>query len=102
MAFIRARELAKKMVRRQSTLDEVWDFLLLYFETNRVGPTLKEICQAIDVVQGKKPGTSSKSLASAHLNTLERRGLIERPKLEQGGRGAAKIIVVNSKWRYNG
>jgi hypothetical protein len=101
--FVEASEIAGSIVRRQKTIDEVWDFLLRYYQVNRTSPVIREICEAMDVIQEKEPGTTSKNTIRAHLNTLIDRGLIEIPQGGTGGfRLPGKIIVVKGEWRYNG
>ncbi len=99
--FINAKTLGKKLIRFRRTRAQVFDFLILYYETNRTSPTLAEIASAIDVVQDKKSGTTSKTTILAHLDALEVSGLIERP-MNGNRRMVGKILILESTWTYKG
>lgn len=98
--FINAEKIAKRIERQESTTEDLFLFLIAFFKENRTGPVMREMCLAIDIIQGKKHRTS-KSTIAPQLKNLEREGKIILPR-GINSRTPGRMIIVNSEWKYHG
>lgn len=99
--FINAEKIAKRIERQESTTEDLFLFLIAFFKEYRTGPVFREMCLAIDIIQGKKRRITSKSTIAAELKNLEKEGRIILPR-GTSSRTPGRIIIVDSEWKYHG
>lgn len=92
--MLNANQVAVELKRSSSTRQDIFNFIIRFFEVNRTHPTLREIGEAIDIIQNKIPGKTSTDTVRHHLDKLE-----EQKKIERVG---DRIVVSYSSWRFHG
>lgn len=86
---------ASTMKPQAKTRRDLYKFLILFCDKYQYTPTIQEMCYAIDIIQNKPLGKTSKSVPLHHLRILERNGHIERIR---GGR----FRILQGRWTYIG
>lgn len=97
--FKTAKEVANSLIieDRFNTRDVLWQFILAFFTVNHCAPFMSEMGRAIDIIQHKLIGSTSKATIKFQLDKLEEEGKIATWK-ENGARQHGRIYVVGSKW----
>lgn len=85
--------IARDIKSQRNTSKDLFAFVIAFFTRFHAAPTFREMCQAIDIIQNKKAGTTSKGVIWHHLRKLEETGKIVR--------NSGRIRVVNSEWIYH-
>lgn len=94
-----AQDIASEVSPSGNTQQDVFSFIVHFFEINTVSPTLTEICQGLEAIQ-QRP-TAKRPLIYYHLKELQRKGKVELVSGHRGG-AAARIIVKFSSWKFHG
>jgi hypothetical protein len=91
--------IAAELESTSYTQQDVFNFIVRFYEVNRCGPTIGEIGKALGVIQERNP--FDKRTVHYHLKELAKKGKIELPRDNQYRIGA-RIIVPHSSWKYHG
>lgn len=96
--FKEAAEIAQEVdvADKKNTTDVVWQFILAFYKVNMVAPFLSEICEALDVIQEKTPGTTSKGTVKGQIDKLVALRKIITPTNRRRSHG--RIHIVGSTW----
>ena len=91
MSFQTWVQIAEQIDPLSTTRENLKNFVVTFINTNKAGPTLREIGKAVGLIENRKP--LSKSVVSYMLEELEQDGLIELPENELGFRESGRIYL---------
>lgn len=92
-------DLAAQLEMAKSNYQNVFNFILKFYEENKCGPTMGEVQEAMSLLYGE-PWTKYRAWYA--LNWLSKRNLIYMISGGKHSRRMTRIVIQQAEWRFRG